>query len=796
MGVPSRHCASGWILNVKVRPSGLRVQLLARSPTGRSSVECRSTRLWYISALISETVAQVSSQELSACGKGPPQRFSTPPRMAPLAAIGATSPPAATAISASWMAGRPRCSVFPLQFQRHRAKANVSSWRVVKYFIIGLLWAVFLAFCLACNNNPYPVSPASAGVFFTSLDENPSTVDPQRISDVDSHFIGSYIHDTLFEFHYLKRPFQVIPSMADAPPVWRWRSDFPGLAGRRVYALRVRLRSDLRFADDECFATTNFDSSSPSSSRGSARGRSITSDDLILAIKRSADDRLEPFGKSFLMDKLIGFREFHERLDGAVESADAARIAAAYARTIAGVHRVDERTLEFAYAGPFPKALYFFTNVSSSPVPAECLKYYRDSYDRKAVASGAFRIREWRDHYRIVLERNPNYRTDDLYPTEGMPGDRERGLLAAAGRPMPLLNEERLRIIKRGPPRWRLFEQGYLDLYRNRLDLQERLMQSPRLLAAYAERGVRKNPELELTVFGWSFNLKDPLFENNPELRRAISLIVDREHIIELFLPGRAIIAHGPVPPGLGGYDAEYRAPYSRYDLDEARRLLRAAGYPDGVDPATGKALEIQLFDRAAAGRSPLYRYYIEQFAKVGLRLKIEELDFPSLNDKMHSREYQKIHWGWGADYPDPEIFLQLFYGPNADGTYYESQYRNGEYDALYSKIAQMPPSPERDALIRRMVARLAVDLPKVFLFHRVSHYFTQRWTASLQPNPLGYREMKYWDVDARGRAAATDEWNRTTLSGYLTVVGGAIAFALLAWISVRQFRARARRYS
>ena len=155
------------------------------------------------------------------------------------------------------------------------------------------------------------------------------------------------------------------------------------------------------------------------------------------------------------------------------------------------------------------------------------------------------------------------------------------------------------------------------------------------------------------------------------------------------------------------------------------------------------------LVDRAAAGRSPLYRYYIEQFAKVGLRPTIEEPDFPSPIGKMHSREAQMIHWGWGADYPDPENFLQLFYGPNADGTYNESQYRNGEYDALYSKIAQMPPSPERDALIRRMVERLAVDLPKVFLFHRVSHYFTQRWTASLQPNPLGlYVHGSNWSKD------------------------------------------------
>ncbi|MCR9140684.1 MAG: ABC transporter substrate-binding protein [bacterium] len=645
---------------------------------------------------------------------------------------------------------------------------------------------MFPGICLQCNNNPYD-SPAAAGrVFYTSLDENPTTVDPHRVSDVDSQYIASNIHDTAYEFHYLKRPFEIVPSMARALPQRGWRQDFPGLAGQRVYALRFALRPGLRFNDDPCFED--------------GRGREIKIDDLIVAFRRAADDRIEPFGKTFLIDKLIGFREYHEQFMAAVDSVEAGappgRIATALAEPIAGVHRVDDYTIELAYFAPYPQSLFFLTNVTSSPVPAECLAYYsggeRGTYDRKAVASGPFYLKEWRDHYRLILAKNPNYRKDDVYPATGAVGDAGQGLLEAAGATLPVLDEVRLRIIKRGPPRWALFEQGYLDLYRNRLDLQERLMQSPRLLANYNERGVRKSREVELSVFGWTFNLEDPLFKNNAALRRAISLVIDREEFIQLFLPGRAIPAHGPVPPGLEGYDSKFRGPYSRYDLDAARRLLVEAGYPGGKDPATGRALEIRLFDRAAQGRAAIYRYYIDQFAKIGLRLVVDEMDFPSLISKMHAKDFQLIHWGWGADYPDPENFLQLLYGPNSESTYNDGSYRNPAYDELYRKISGMSPGPERAALIRSMLEILAADLPKTFLFHRESHYFTQAWTAPLKPSPMDYREMKYWNVDPVARAAKIESWNRVGWRGYVLLFGLLAGLVGLIFFSWRQFRARA----
>ncbi len=615
----------------------------------------------------------------------------------------------------------------------------------------------------SCNNNPYG-SYSDRKVFYTSLDENPATLDPQRISDVDSQYVGSNIHDTPYEFHYLKRPLELQPSMARAMPETGWKT----VGGRRVYFMRFSLKRGLRFDDDPCFAD--------------GRGREITVDDLILAIRRAADDSIEPFGKTFLMDRLIGFREFHENFDEAPQAA------------IAGVARIDDDTLELLYDAPYPQAIYFLAHVTSSPVPAECLAYYngedgRPAYDRAAVASGPYRIAEWRDHHELILERNPNYRDDDRYPETGVEGDRAAGLLDRAGQKLPMLDTVRVLIIKRGPPKWELFGQGYLDLYRNRLDLQERLMQSPDRAAAFERKNVTKAVEVELSSFGWSFNMLDPVIGSNLKLRQALSLAVDREEMIRLFLPGRATIAHGPIPPGIAGHDPEYTSPWSRYDPGRAKELLAEAGYPGGVDPATGRALELQLFDRAAQGRAAIYRFYIDQFADIGVKLTVDQMDFPTLIQKMHAKNFQIIHWGWGADYPDPENFLQLFYGPNAKSTYNSSSYRNAEYDALYEQMARMNDGPERSALIRRMYDILNADLPKTFFFHRQSHYFTQAWAAPVKPSPLDYREMKYWDVDIEERERKVREWNSLSFTAWLIVLCFAAGAVALIYLSRRRMR-------
>ena len=102
--------------------------------------------------------------------------------------------------------------------------------------------------------------------------------------------------------------------------------------------------------------------------------------------------------------------------------------------------------------------------------------------------------------------------------------------------------------------------------------------------------------------------------------------------------------------------------------IDEAKKLLAEAGYPDGRDAKTGKPLVVN-FDyqqSATPGVKALLDWYTKQFAKIGVQLEVRATDYNRFQDKVNKGSIQIIFWGWLADYPDAENFLFLLFGPNS----------------------------------------------------------------------------------------------------------------------------------
>ncbi len=643
--------------------------------------------------------------------------------------------------------------------------------------------AIFLVTALfACSNNPYGSFPAGK-VILTNLPDDPRTLDPARVGDTTSNAIASNLHDTPFEYDYLKRPLSLKPAMATSMP----RTGSTSIAGRSYQTFEFSIKKGLRFADDVCFA--------------GGRGREIKIDDIIFAVKRAADNSIDPFGLPLLSGKVAGFDDYTARLEKAhtqdAQEKTTRNVSLVFDSEIPGVRKLDDYTIQLALTEDYPQIIYFFTLTTGSPQPRECVEYYngqngRPPYDRHPATSGAFLLKKWHSNYRIVLAKNPNYRQDDFYPSEGSDEDRADGLLKLAGTRLPIIDEVWIQIIKAGPPVWTLFEQGYLDRAGIPLEVFNQVVVDQTISPEFKARGIRLDTEVDPATYYWVINFTDPVMRNR-KLRQALSLMLDRKEILERFMNGRGIPAMSMIPPGMEGFEESYVNPQVTMDEARARALLAEAGYPGGVDPQTGQALKITFTLTNSPGSTSLYRFYRESYAKFNIDLKLEEVDWSTVLQKKYKKEFQVIVGGWHADYPDPQNFLQLLYGPNAASSYNEGSYSNPAYDALYVRMKNMAPGAERRAIIGQMKQIIADDVPVILLFHPISYGLSHPWVAPFKSHPTNSNQLKFRDLDPEMRRQKVSEWNRMPLWGYILFFAFIAAIVAPVALVIRKYAGRIR---
>jgi ABC-type transport system substrate-binding protein len=188
--------------------------------------------------------------------------------------------------------------------------------------------------------------------------------------------------------------------------------------------------------------------------------------------------------------------------------------------------------------------------------------------------------------------------------------------------------------------------------------------------------------------------------------------------------------------------------------------LIAEAGYPGGVHKITGRNLKIRFLTSAD---DELYLgWLISQFARIGIELQPDQVDWGEFMERLEKGNFQMLLYGWNADFPDPENFLFLFYGPNArtQGGENTANYRSDEYDELYEQIRAMSPGKERTALIEKAIAHLRHDAPWIWGTHPMVVQVCQPWLRNYKQMVIGANSLKYLRVDAALRTKLLREWN------------------------------------
>jgi len=684
-------------------------------------------------------------------------------------------------------------------------------------------------------NNPYPTSDSSSNILYSSFSERPKHLDPAVAYSSNEYALIAQVYEPVLQYHYLLRPYRLVPLSAEQHPEVIYRdsegramekeSD-EGLVAFTDYVIAIapgiRYQPHPAFAKDEqgnflyhALVPDALDGIHSIGDFPQTGSRELVAEDYIYQIKRLVDPDVHSPIAEFMKAYIVGLSGLSNRLEAARIPGKATDL---NAFGLEGVKALDRYRYRIRIRGKYPQFRYWLAMPFFSPMPWEAVRFYRQkalqqrniTLDWFPVGTGPYMVVENNPNRRMVLQKNPNFH-GEYYPSQGEISDRENGLLDDAGSRIPFIDRVVYSLEKENIPFWNKFMQGYYDASGISSDSFDQAVRftiegDVGLTADLRDKGISLKTSVLTSVFYMGFNMLDPVLgggtENARKLRQAISIAVDYEEYISIFMNGRGIVAQGILPPGIYGrregeqginpfvYDWIEGA-VRRKGLQEAKALMSEAGYPGGVERSTGKAL-ILYFDTVATGPDDRARlnWFRKQFLKLGIHLVIRGTDYNRFQRKMRDGNNQVFLWGWNADYPDPENFFFLLYGPNGKvsaGGENAANYSNPEFDRLFERMRNMESTQERFSIIQQMQEIIRRDSPWLFGFHPKSFNLYHGWYRNMKPNLMANNQLKYLRIDVDRRARMRRLWNRARIWPLASMLIILFAFFCPAWLLYRR---------
>jgi peptide/nickel transport system substrate-binding protein len=365
--------------------------------------------------------------------------------------------------------------------------------------------------------------------------------------------------------------------------------------------------------------------------------------------------------------------------------------------------KVDDYTVEVDLTHPFsPLAAAITTAQYGIESPDALQKYNGDTKDHP-VGTGAFEFVSWSANDKVVLKKNPSYRTPGLPKLDGLI----------------------FQVIKDNTARLNALKDGEIDLMEgvNPSDVQS----------------IKSNPQLHVydvdsnNVGYLVFNTQKAPF-NNVKVRQAINMVVDKQALIDAFYSGMATPAATVLPPGSWAFNKNIQS--YPLDVQKAKQLLSDAGFPDGF--------QTELW------AMPVTRPYMPQpekvatalqadLATIGIKAKIVTYDWATYLKKTSDGEEPMCVLGWSGGTWDPRTYLYiLFDGVNATpGGYNISFYKNPEVDKLLDQAQQVADQTQRADLYQKAEELIHTDTPVVPLVHATSAMAAASYVTGFVPSAV-----------------------------------------------------------
>lgn len=468
--------------------------------------------------------------------------------------------------------------------------------------------AVF--FAVGCgSNNPYRESESAENIYYTTFVEPPKHLDPAKSYSSDEYELIAQIYEPPVQYHYLKRPYELIPLTAGAVPVPAYfDANGKRLSGgaspekvvRAVY--EIKIRKGVTYQEHPAFAKgkdgrplyekltdkdlDGIDNVSDFPFKGA---RELKAGDYALEIMRLADPLIESPVLPILEKYILGLKQYSAALRADLADIRKERKKAAgssYNQTVderqnpitldykkhklPGVEVVDDYTYRIILKTKYPQFIYWLAMPFFAPMPEEAVAFYAQgalkdkniTLNRFPVGTGAYMMEKFNPNMEIILARNKNFH-GEAYPADGESGDAGKGLLKDAGKQLPFIDKAVFKLEKEAIPRWNKFLQGYYDssgISSETFDTAVSMGASGRaeLTEAMKNKDIRLLTSVRPSSYYAGFNMLDETVggytADKQQLRQAISTALDFEEYIEIFNNGRGVSAMSPLPPGIFGY--------------------------------------------------------------------------------------------------------------------------------------------------------------------------------------------------------------------------------------------------
>jgi ABC-type oligopeptide transport system substrate-binding subunit len=233
---------------------------------------------------------------------------------------------------------------------------------------------------------------------------------------------------------------------------------------------------------------------------------------------------------------------------------------------------------------------------------------------------------------------------------------------------------------------------------------------------------------MSVTYLG--FNLRQKPFDD-PKIREALSLVVDRQKIARVMFQSRVRQATGMVPPDLPGYESPDLG--ETYNVSRARSLIAESTYKE-----VKNLPKMRLFTSGDA-LGPMLRDVFSQ--TLGIEMEVHEVEWTDFLTGLDRHEYQMFTLVWGADYPDPETFLGTLF--KSDSPENHTGYRNTGVDEALNAAATESNAQKRMATYAQVEERVLSDHPVVPLYHSVRYVLVKPHVRDLRVTPMGILNLQ-----------------------------------------------------